>query len=264
MTSRMEDRELEGILVDIGRRLAYPEPTRMADAVRARMLAPRPPRWGMRRLVPAFATVALLLVVLALASPGVRAAAREFLHLRGIDIFPVPSVPAPTTPPPSTSPGSLFPGERTTLAAARTRVPFAIKVPGDLGEPDEVYLERVGTSDRVTLVYLAGPGRPVPSAALPGVSAIVVELRGAFDDSFIAKGIGPGTRVEQVKVNGAPGDWLEGQPHFIFYRDASGNYLQDTLRLAGNTLIWVEGEVTLRLEAQLTRDAALRIAERFR
>jgi hypothetical protein len=260
----MEDPVLEALLVDIGSRLAYPEPTRMADAVRARLVAPRRRRWSLPRLVPAFVTVAVLLIVLSLASPGVRAAARDFLHLRGIDIFPVPSVPAPTTPPPSPSPGSLFPGERTTLAAARTRVPFAIKVPADLGEPDEVYIERIGTSDRVTLVYLAGPGRPAPSAAMPTVSAVVVELRGAFDDSFIGKGLGPGTRVEQVRVNGAPGDWLEGQPHFIFYRDASGNLLQDTLRLAGNTLIWVEGEVTLRLEAQVTRDAALAIAAGFR
>ena len=75
---------------------------------------------------------------------------------------------------------------------------------------------------------------------------------------------GPGTRTEPVSVGSARGMWLEGQPHFFFFRDASGAILQDTLRLAGNTLIWVKDDVTLRLEAQLTRDEALAIAARFR
>ena len=265
MASRMDDRTLEATLVELGRALAYPEPTRMADAVRARIRAGRPAAArGWRRVLPAAATLLVIAVVLALASPSVRATARDFLRLRGIDLFPVPSVPAPTTRPPSASPSPAFPGERVTLAAARARVPFAITLPPDLGDPDEVYVTRIGASDAVTFVYLAAPGRPATSAAVPGVAAVIVELRAGFDDSIIGKGLGPGTRVERVTVGGAPGDWIEGQPHFVFYRDAAGGYQQDTLRLAGNTLIWVQGDVTLRLEAALTREAALAMAERFR
>ncbi len=263
MASRLDEPTLEAILVDVGARLAYPEPTRMADAVGARIRAPRPARQGIARPLPALVTLALLVLAVALAAPGVRAAAQDFLHLRGIDMFPVPSVPAPTTRPPSASPVSVFPGERVTLADARARVSFALKVPADLGEPDEVYVQRTGATDSVTLVYLAAPGRPDPSAAVPGVSAVVVELRAAFDDSIIGKGLGPGTTVEHVTVNGAPGDWIQGQPHSIFYRDAQGSFQQDTLRLAGNTLIWVDGELTERLEAQVSRDAALAIARSF-
>ncbi|HZP96076.1 MAG TPA: hypothetical protein VFC31_07065 [Candidatus Limnocylindria bacterium] len=264
MARTMDERELEAVLGDIGARLAYPRPTRMADAVRARLREPRPRRRWIARLVPALVTVALLVLVVALASPGVRAAANELLRLRGIDIFPVPSVPAPTTPPPSASPAGRFPGTHVTLADARGRVSFPIRVPADLGEPDEVYVERVGTSDHVTLVYLAAPGRPAPSAAMPDVAAVVVELRGGFDEAFLGKGVGPGTRVEPVTVNGAAGSWIEGQPHFFFYRDAQGGIQQETLRLAGNTLIWIEGDVTLRLEAQVSKDVAIGIATRFR
>ncbi len=264
MASRMDDRTLEATLVEIGRDLAYPRPTRMADAVRVRIRASRPVRrpWTVR-LAPAFFTFVLLALAVAVASPGVRSAARDFLHRRGVDIFPVPSVPAPTTHAPSASPIAI-PGERVSLEAARARMPFAIRLPVDFGEPDAVYIQRIGTTEAVALVYLAGPGRPAPSNALPDVAALVVEVRAGFDDSFIGKGLGPGTTVEQVKVGGAPGDWIQGQPHFVFYRDAQGNYRQDTVRLAGNTLIWVEGDVTLRLEAQLGRDAALAIAEGFR
>jgi hypothetical protein len=67
-----------------------------------------------------------------------------------------------------------------------------------------------------------------------------------------------------VTVNGGRGFWLEGAPHQFFYRDPDGSVRPDTLRLAGNTLLWEQGGVTLRLEADLTRDQALRLASTFR
>jgi len=50
----------------------------------------------------------------------------------------------------------------------------------------------------------------------------------------------------------------------FFYRDASGIIQTETLRLAGNTLIWEQDGVTFRLEAQVSREDALRIAASFR
>jgi hypothetical protein len=67
-----------------------------------------------------------------------------------------------------------------------------------------------------------------------------------------------------VSVDGGQGYWLEGAPHVFFYRDASGNIVNDTLRLAGNTLVWVQDGVTIRLEAQVTKERALQIAATFR
>lgn len=259
MTEPMRDDELETTLRQIGERLDYPRPTAMASAVRARLREPR--RVERRRFgfAPAFVTLALLALVITLGSPDVRGAAGEFLHLRGIDIFRVPSVPA-TLPPLQFS----VAGERTTLDAARKRVRFTPRIPtsADLGAPDDVFVETVGTTDRLTLVYRQRSGIPVSASA--GVSALVVEARGTVDEALFAKATGPGTRVEPVTVNGGQGYWLEGAPHVFFYRDASGNIVNDTLRLAGNTLVWVQDGVTIRLEAQVTKERALQLAATFR
>jgi hypothetical protein len=231
----------------------------MANAVRARL---REPRTLVRRrfaFAPALVTLLLLGAVITLGSPGARSAAGEFLHLRGIDIFRVPSVPA-TLPPLQLS----IAGERTTLDAARRRVRFTPRIPAaaELGAPDDVFVETVGTTDRLTLVYRQRQSIPVSASA--GVSALVVEARGTIDEALFAKAAGPGTRVEPVTVNGGRGYWLEGAPHVFFYRDPNGAVVNDTLRLAGNTLVWVQDGVTIRLEAQVTKDRALLLAATFR
>jgi hypothetical protein len=257
VTERMRDDELEAALVEIGARLNYPVPTQLASAVRARLREPRPRRalWTPPAFAPAFATLAVLFLVVAFASPGLRSAAREFLHLRGIDIFPVPSVPsvAPSLP-------VAIPGERTSLDDARRRVHFTVRQPTvpELSAPDVVLLDTTGGAERVTLLY--GDRTGLPPTQVPGVSALLVEFRAAVDSAFFGKAVGPGTTLEEVTVNGGRGFWLAGAPHFFFYRDPSGAILQETLRLAGNTLIWEQDGLTLRLEASVTKDQALRIA----
>ena len=42
---RMTEQELDRALADVGGRLAYPSPTRLADVVRARLREPRSGRW---------------------------------------------------------------------------------------------------------------------------------------------------------------------------------------------------------------------------
>ncbi|HET7700746.1 MAG TPA: hypothetical protein VFM06_07775 [Candidatus Limnocylindria bacterium] len=259
MSSPLRDEELEATLRDLGARLAYPMPTRLADAVRARLGAPRPMRAGWRALVPALVTAAFLLLVVAAGVPGARATAGELLGLRGIDIFRVPAVP-------TSGPGveTAIPGERVTLAAARAGVSFTVRVPASpiLGTPDLVYLDVSAGAERVTLVYRDRRG--IPRSSVAGVSAIVVEFRGTVDEQLFAKAAGPGTRIERVNVNGGRGYWMEGEPHLFFYRDANGAIRDETLRLAGNTLLWEQDGVTLRLEANVTKDEALAIASSLR
>ncbi len=256
MTERMRDEELEATLRDIGTRLDYPAPVAMASAVRARLRVPR--RGGWRAfLAPVAVTAALLVIVVGLVASDFPTNAVDFLRVRGIDIFPVPSVPA-TLPPPKIT----FGGDRVTLAEARSRVHFAVQVPAELGAPDDVYVETVGTTERLTLVYRQRSGIPVSPTA--GVSALVTELGGTIDAQLVGKGTGPDSPIEQVNVGGGRGYWIEGAPHLFFYRDPSGNAVQETLRLAGNTLVWEQGAVTMRLEAQVTKDEALRIAASFR
>jgi hypothetical protein len=261
----MREHELEATLTDLGERLAYPRPTRLAAAVRARLSEPRQRRWWDAVLsprysfAPAIATLLLILVMSLAAVPEVRAAADEFLRLRGIDIFRSAATPSA----PAASPALPFPGDRVSLEEARRRAPF-LRAPADarLGAPDQVYVDQTGAGDRVTLVYVSRPEIPVSREA--GVSAVVVAFRGQIDESLMGKVALPGTRVEEATVNGGRGFWLEGTPHQFFYKDAAGNPSPETLRLAGNTLLWEQGGVTFRLEAQLSRDDALGIATSFR
>ncbi len=266
MARTMDERTLAVLLADIGERLDHPAPTRMAVAVRARIVERRRrdgTRSARRAFGPVVLTAALLALVVTLASPQARAAALEFLHLRGVQIFRVPALPSPTSSPEgSGSRGERFGGQAVSLAEARSRVGFAVVVPAELGAPDEVYVDAVPGGDRVTLVYLTGRG--LPPSSVSGVSAVVVELRGSVERAFIGKLVGGGTTVETVSVDGAPGLWVAGAPHFLFYRDPSGEVRQETTRLSGNTLLWQRGDVTIRLEAQVTRDQALRIASSAR
>lgn len=254
------ERELEATLTELGERLDYPRPTRLADAVRLRLGEPRSRRWWDAILspryafAPALATLLLIVVVSLVAVPQVRAAADEFLRLRGIDIFRNTSTPSA----PVASASVPFPGERVSLDVARSRAPF-LRVPTDsrLGTPDQVYLDQTPTGDRVTLVYVSRPGIPVSREA--GVSAVVVVFRGRVDNSLFGKVAEGGTRIEDVTVGGGRGFWIEGVPHQFFYRDPAGNVWPETLRLAGNTLLWEQGDATLRLEAQVSRDEAIGI-----
>jgi len=267
---RMSEQELDATLADLGERLAYPRPTRLADAVSARLREPRSGRWwdALRSprfaFAPVFATLAALALVIVLAVPGVRATADDFLHAWGIDIFRVPAIATPAVNP---SPRSGL-GALTTLLDARVRAGFPVRVPSDarLATPDEVYRDGAdapGARQRISLVY--GPRAGIPLSHEPGVSVLVVEFRGTFDENLIGgKGVGPDTRIESLSVNGGRGLWVEGAPHLFFYRDPSGIIQTETLRLAGNTLIWEQDGVTFRIEAQVSREDALRIAASFR
>jgi hypothetical protein len=265
----MSEHELEATLADLGERLAYPRPTRLADAVRARLREPRAGHWwdALRSpryaFLPALATLAVIALAVIVALPDARAAASEFLHVRGIDIFRAPAV---ATPAATAIPRATFAGSLTTLDDARRRADFTVRAPTDprLGAPDEVYGGQSPnrTHDVITLVYSSRAGIPVSREA--GVSALIVEFRGRVDETLFGKVAGAGTRIEDVTVNGGKGFWIEGEPHLFFYRDEAGNIWSETLRLAGNTLLWEQDGVTFRLEAQIPREDALRIAASFR
>ena len=272
---RMNDDQLGAALADLGARLAWPATPDLRAPVLARISGPRrvgwwhafaSPRYG---LAPAIVTLALALLAVLVFSPEARATATDILRLRGVEIFrgPVPS------PSPSRSPGSVASptplpsaglGVLVTLDEAKARAGYAVVMPNDppLGAPDEVYLRAVPGSSAVSFVYKERPGIPVSPQA--GVAAIVTEFAGAtVDENFFGKVLDRTTTLEKVTVNGQPGFWIQGAPHFFFY-NANGAVLQETLRLAGNTLIWTQGSLLLRLEAQIDRDTAVRIAQSVR
>jgi hypothetical protein len=269
--------DLEAALADLATALEFPPTPDLAAAVTSRLeegpaRAPaRPPRrfgWltglaGWRRLAVAGLAAVLLAAAVLVISPGTREAVARRLGLRGIGVELGGPPPTPTV---TTTPGGrldLGLGKRVTLEEARRRVDFTVLVPGaGLGEPDAVFVdEAVPAGGRVDLVYRARPG--MPASPFTDVGLLITEFRGQPTPEFLKKVTRMGV-VEAVTVGGEPGYWFSGEPHFFTYQDASGALREEQTRLAGNTLIWQRGDLTLRLEGEIPRDEAIRIAESMR
>lgn len=264
--------EFEQALRELAGQVAFTEAD-VAAAVEARLeAAPRTgevvgvrPRRRMPRVVArgwvavAAAVVAFALVLsgVLVLSPSARRAVAGWLGLGGVRVEVTPTV-----SPPAPLGEELFLGDRMTLGEAEEEVSFDILLP-DLGPPDEVYVSSPLPDGLVSLVYAARPG--LPAAPETEVGLLLVEIRASLgDEAFIHKVVGPGTTVEPVTVNGGRGFWLSGEPHVVLYLDADGRPIEDSVRLAGDVLLWEQGDVTLRLESALSKEEALRIAETVR
>ncbi len=254
---RLTDAELEATLRDIGARLRTPETPHLAARVRARITErPEPAR---RPWIFALAPAVLTLLVI-----GAGATATELVRLRGVDVVRVPAVSAPpvSSPPVSATPiPSLDLGVRATIDSVRGLPGLRTSLDPVFAAPDEIYVRTASTGRQVSFVYRARTGLP---AGPTGHGALVGQFPGALDATLIGKGVGPNTRVERTNVGSAPAIWIEGETHFFFYRDPAGNILQESLRLAGNALLWERDGQLLRLEAQVSKERALEIAASFR
>jgi hypothetical protein len=272
--------DLEQALADLAASLEFPPTPDLAAAVTARLdeaparrpaaparrrglLAGLVGRPGWRRLAVAGLAAVLLAVAVLVASPGTREAVARRLGLRGVGV----QLGGPPPPTVTTRPGErldLGLGERVTLEEARRRVGFPVLVPGAAGfqQPAAVYVnEAVPAGGRVDLVYRARPG--LSASPFTDVGLLVTEFRGQPTPEFLKKVAVLGM-VEEVRVGGEPGYWFSGEPHFFTYRDAAGNLRDEQTRLAGNTLVWQRGELTLRIEGEISKQEALRIAESMR
>jgi len=238
--------ELELALRDLGGRLDWPAAPDLEQPVRRRLRkAPARRRLLSRRaLVIVFAVLAVA-VGAVFAVPQTRAAILEFFHLRGVTIEPVQELP---TVPVQTGLGTFL-GDRVTLAEARERASFDVVVPSALGDPAEVYFQEAPPpGGMVSFVYGTSDD---PRALFTQFAARV--------DDVILKKVAPETKIEAVTVDGQPGYWLEGA-HFFSYLDRAGDMQSEQVRLAGNVLLWERGTRTLRLEADISKEEALRIA----
>ena len=54
--------------------------------------------------------------------------------------------------------------------------------------------------------------------------------------------------------------WFE-EPHEVVLLEPDGTRRTESARLAGHTLIWQDGDTTLRVEGELDLDRAVEIAE---
>jgi hypothetical protein len=236
--------ELELRLTQLGRELDLPEPPDLAPAVRRRIAeVRRAPFWRRRALLVAVAAVPVAIGAV-MAVPPARSAILDFFGIGSAEIRLVDELPAVES-------GPLEVGEPTTLDAARDRVPWLLEPHGDeVEKPDHVYALGSGPSTPVTFVW-GDSERP---------RLLLTQVRGRvhFEKLFMG-----GTDVVLTDVNGADAAWIEGDPHVLFV-ETDGGGIDLPGRLARNTLVWSRGPVTLRLEGELSRADAERIARTVR
>ena len=196
----------------------------------ARRLPLRPLALGLAILLTVLAGVLAL-------SPGARSAFLEIFHIRGATVERVerlPEVEVQITD---------F-GEKVSREEAERRVGFKLV---DIGEPDSVF---VRGGRMASLVY--------GSVAKPRL--VLSELRGTVWDGFIKKVGSSGTRIEQVTVDGERGLFISGEKHFVMFLGPNSVITDEPTFLAGTVLLWNRDDLLLRLEGDLTRAEALKLA----
>lgn len=226
--------ELESALIQLGRELDLPAEPDLRSRVRGR-IERRP---GYRRaLVPALA----LLVALGIAFvvPDARSAILRLFHIGAVTIERVDTLPA-------ASPRSLTAGlgPSLSLKEAETRSGLTLVLNGT--RPQRFYA-RPG----LIATLLQYRGRPV----------LLAELQG--DQMGVSKKLlGSTTRFEVVRI-GSFGLWLEGGKHVLIWESRPGEVTQMERRLAGNVLIWTQGDLTFRLEGGLDKSQMLELGKQI-
>ncbi len=197
------------------------------------------------RVRGAIAALGLALAA-AMAVPQARTAILEFLHISGASVERVPTLP-------SASGSSLDLGEPVSLEEAGEAVSFEIaepELPG-LGRPDSIYVDRATPGGQVFFLWGTEAGPQI----------LLSEFRGDVIGELIGKQAGPGTTIEPVSVQGgAPGFWVAGANHVVYYLDRDGEIQEETIRLSRNALLWERNDLTLRIEGDFGKGRALELA----
>jgi hypothetical protein len=277
------DRDLERELRELGSHMEYPPTPDLARAVHRRLdqegRVRRPARsWMTWPSLPSFrwavAAAALVLVVgVPVLSPTMRATVTDWFEAGqtagGADGSPSVESKEDVAEAPSAARGESMPssgrggrylggglgfGERVTLREARSEAggPLLLPRAAELGEPDEVYAGEPPREDGVVLVYQARPG--LPPLGDTEIGLVLTELPGGAEPAYFPEEARPEAGLETVEVGGKRGYWAPGR------RDASS----PTERLHGSVLFWEQGGRALRLEAGLSKEEAIRVAESVR
>lgn len=185
------------------------------------------PRLQRRRLWPALVAVAVVALGIAFAVPPARSAILKFFHIGSVSVEQVQTLPPAQTRPFSTGLGPKL---------ARPTV----KIPARL----------------TATAYYARPGLEAAVLRYRGERVLYAELRGD-QMGFAKKFVGPTTRVKEVRL-GEFGMWLSGAPHVLAWDRG-----RVQTRLAGNVLLWLDHDVTYRLEGDLTERQMLALARQI-
>jgi hypothetical protein len=242
--------ELERTLIELGRTLQAAEPPPVTRRVSADLRRHGAPHRRLR--IRSSAAVALATTVAAavaaMAVPSARTSLARFFHLGGVTIERVDELPGVKPR------GPLAPGKEVGWKRARASVSFMVLVPRNDPTPSHAfYYAADPPGGQLTLVY----------GGLREPRLLVTEVLGTKAGGALSKEASPSTVVEHVDVDGHPGIWLGGAKHVFTFVDGAGTTRAFKTRLAGNTLVWEQAGITLRLEADIDRGAAIKLAESF-
>jgi hypothetical protein len=226
--------DLERELRALGESIAFPPTPDLAARVRARLPERVPTLWP-RRLVLVAAVLGAA-VVAGLAIPQARSAILRVFGIGAVRIEYVDKLPA------------VEPAARLDLGPeiSAEDAPFRLLESSLLGAPDGVY----ASGNVVTQLY----GSP------DHVRLLVTQISGrALRPDVVKKVVGTTTNADFVSIAGLAEQalWIEGAPHILSLPNAPE-------RLAANTLIWTQGNRTMRLEGAESLDEAVEIAQSFR
>jgi hypothetical protein len=266
----MQDRELERELRELGSLIDYPPTPNVARA--ARNVLDEAANEQSRRLRRAFPTLRwaavaaafVLVVAVPTLSPGLRATVSDWFGAEDFQSTGVDAgsperqseagAPAAGVSESATSPAQTlqFAGERISVREAQARMDGALLLPRmpKLGKPDEVYAAGTSRKKDVMLVYRSG----LPPLGGTGISLVLTEIPGDVEPAYLRGKTTVGSELERVSVGEGSGYW------------SSGGRLPSAMdpRLPGPVLLWEQGGVALRLEADVQKEQAIRIAESVR
>ena len=206
-----------------------------------------------KRLVVAAAVAVVVAIAGVLAAPGSRDAVADWLGIGSVRVTYTGEIPDDT--------GHAYDlGNPVSLADAADRATWPLAAPSGIGDPDGAF---VGCPARsVTLVWAASA--ELPEVDESGIGLLIGAIPGVTEAGAVTKQATAGTTVELVRVGDSPAYWIAGDPHRLVVTDPDRLIVTDATRLAGNTLLWTDGDVTYRLESSLDRDQAVDLASDMR
>ncbi len=259
----MPDRELERELRELGSLIDYPPTPNVARA--ARNVLDDAANEQSRRLRRAFPTMRwaavaaafVLVVAVPTLSPGLRATVSDWFVAEDFQSTGVDAgsperqseagAPAAGVSKSATTPAQApqFSGERISVREAQARMDGTLILPRtpELGKPEEIYTVGTARKEGVMLVYKYG----LPPLGDTGIHLVLTEVPDDLEPAYLTGRTTAGSKFDRVSVDGNPGYWR-----------SAGN------RLPGQTLLWEQGGVALRLEANVKKEQAIRIAESAR
>ncbi|HEY6416538.1 MAG TPA: hypothetical protein VIX41_09885, partial [Acidimicrobiales bacterium] len=213
-------------------------------------------RAGRRRALVAAAAALLVGLAATLVAPASRHAVARWLGIGSVTVTYTDEVPAAA--------GRTYDlGAPVSLAEADARADAAgwsLAAPAGAGDPARAFVGRPAGS--VNLAWAPAPERP--EIADSGIGLLLTAMPGTTDAGGMSKQATAGTTVQLVRVGDHAAYWIEGEPHEVVMTDRNGDVIHESARLAGNTLVWTDGDVTYRLESGLDRDEAIELASTLR